>query len=176
MLCKIFKQSKLSITVECNLQITDILDATFELRTDKYYPYRKDNNQLLYVKKQPNHPPTITKQTPSMISGGKSDISCNKEYFDKAAPAYNNALKIIGLNENIEFTPTSPSRGNRDRKIIWLKPSYSANVKTNFGGIFLRLTDKRFPQYYKYRKLFNRNNIKISYSCMSNMANAKCEI
>ena len=26
------------------------------------------------------------------------------------------------------------------------------------------------PRYHKYRKLFNRNNIKISYSCMPNMA------
>ena len=46
-LCKIFKPSELSITVECNLEITDFLDVTFDLRTDKYYPYRKDNNQLL---------------------------------------------------------------------------------------------------------------------------------
>ena len=40
-LCKIFKQSGLSITVECNLQITDFLDVTFDLRTDKYYAYKK---------------------------------------------------------------------------------------------------------------------------------------
>ena len=67
-LCKIFKQSGLSITVECNLQITDFLDVTFDLRTDKYYPYRKDNNQLLYINKQSNHPPSIIKQIPSMVS------------------------------------------------------------------------------------------------------------
>ena len=42
--CKIFKQSGLSITVNCNLQITDFLDVTFDLRTDKYYPCRKDHN------------------------------------------------------------------------------------------------------------------------------------
>ena len=84
---------------ECNLQITDFLDVTFDLRTDKYYPYRKDNNQLLYINKQSNHPPTIIKQIPSMVSGRISDISCNKEYFDKAAPAYNNALKFSGFNK-----------------------------------------------------------------------------
>ena len=67
-LCKIFKESGLSITVECNLQITDFLDVTFDLRTDKYYPYRKDNNQLLYINKQSNHPPTIIKQIPLMAS------------------------------------------------------------------------------------------------------------
>ena len=58
---KIFKQIELSNTVECSLQITDFLDVTFDLRTDKYYPYRKYNNQLLYINKLSNHPPTITK-------------------------------------------------------------------------------------------------------------------
>ena len=46
-LCKIFKQSGVGITVECNLQITDFLDITFDLRTDKYYQHKKDDNQLL---------------------------------------------------------------------------------------------------------------------------------
>ena len=35
-LCNIFKERRLSITVECNLQITDFLDVTFDLRTGKY--------------------------------------------------------------------------------------------------------------------------------------------
>ena len=47
-LCKIFKQSGLSITVECNLQITDFLDVKFDLRTDKYYPYTKDTITQIY--------------------------------------------------------------------------------------------------------------------------------
>ena len=49
-------------------------------------------------------------------------------------------------------------------------PPYNVNVKTNIGKLFLRLIDKHFPRHHKYRKLFNRNNIKISYSCMPNMA------
>ena len=110
-LYKIFKQSGLSITAECNLQIADFLDVTFDLRTDKYYPYRKDNNQLLYINKQSNHPPTIIKQISSMVSRRISDISCNKEYFDKAAPAYNNALKFSSFNENIQFKSTPHQEG-----------------------------------------------------------------
>ena len=43
-LCKIFKESGLSITAECNLQITEFFNVTFDLRTDKYFPHRKDNN------------------------------------------------------------------------------------------------------------------------------------
>ena len=38
-LCKIFKQTGLSINVEYNLQITAFLDVTFDLRTDKYYQH-----------------------------------------------------------------------------------------------------------------------------------------
>ena len=71
------------------------MDVTFDLRTEKYYLYIKDNNQLLYINKQSNHPPTFTKQIPSMVSRRISDISSNKGYFDKAAPAYNNAQKLV---------------------------------------------------------------------------------
>ena len=38
-------------------------------------------------------------------------ISCSKEYFDKPAPAHNNALTICGFNENIEFTLTPHQEG-----------------------------------------------------------------
>ena len=66
-LCKIFKKHGFNIAVECNLRITDFLDVTFDLRTGKYYPYRKVNNKLLYIHKQSNHPPSITKQIPAVI-------------------------------------------------------------------------------------------------------------
>ena len=52
-----------------------------------------------------------------------------------------------------------------------VQPPYSANVKTNVGKIFMRLVDKHFPRNHKYYNLFNRNNIKLSYSCMHNMNN-----
>ena len=65
-----------------------------------------------------------------------------------------------------------PNDSIRKRQIIWFNPHYSANVKTNFGKIFMRLVvDKYFPCHQKYFKLFNRNNIKLSYSCMPNINN-----
>ena len=53
-LCKIFKKLGLNITVKWNLQIANFLDVTFNLRTGKYYPCRKVNNELLYIHKQSN--------------------------------------------------------------------------------------------------------------------------
>ena len=56
-------------------------------------------------------------------------------------------------------------------KFFWFNPPYGANVKTNVGKIFMRLVDKHFPRHHKYYKVFNRNNIKLSYSYMPNMNN-----
>ena len=35
----------------------------------------------------------------------------------------------------------------------------------------MRLTDKYFPRHGKFHKLFNRYNVKLSYSCMPSMKN-----
>ena len=37
--------------------------------------------------------------------------------------------------------------------------------------IFLHLLDKHFGRNHKYNKIFNRNNVKISYSCIDNIKN-----
>ena len=43
-------------------------------------------------------------------------------------------------------------------------------MKTN-SKTFVRLGDEYFPLNHKYYKLFNRNNIKLSYSCIPSMNN-----
>ena len=43
------------------------------------------------------------------------------------------------------------------------------NVATNVECSFLNLINKYFPLHHKFSKIFNRNNLKISYSCMPNM-------
>ena len=45
----LFKNEGLSITIETNLLVTDFLDVTFDLRQGIYYPYRKPNNNPLYI-------------------------------------------------------------------------------------------------------------------------------
>ena len=66
-------------------------------------------------------------------------------------------------------------RQTRKKKIIWFNPKQckreNPNVKTNVGKIFMRLVDKHFPRHHKCYKLFDRNNIKLSYSCIPNLNN-----
>ena len=45
------------------------------------------------------------------------------------------------------------------------------NLKTNVAKKFLTLLDKCFPKSHKFHKLFNRNNVKVSYSCLPNISN-----
>ena len=53
---------------------------------------------------------------------------------------------------------------------MWYNSPYSKNVKTNIGQRFLQLIDKHFPPSNKLHKIFNRHNVRISYSCLDNMS------
>ena len=92
-------------------------------------------------------------------------------HFNKAAPHYNTALKKYSFNENIKYSPSQPKQRNGKRQKIWFNYRYNVNVKTNVGKLFMRLIDKHFPRLHKFYKLFNCNNVKLSYSCMPSMKN-----
>ena len=85
-------------------------------------------------------------------------------------PPYQKALDESGYHYTLHYEPTTTAkRRNRQRNnILWYNPPFSKNVNTNIGHRFLTLVDKHFPKENKLRKIFNRNTIKISYSCMNN--------
>ena len=92
--------------------------------------------------------------------------------FNEAATPYQDALFKSGYTYKLEFKPLQrapPQRLNRSRKIIWFDPPCNNNVKCKIGRDFLRLIDKCFPAGHKLRKIFNRNTLKLSYSCMPNV-------
>jgi len=131
---------------------------------------RKPNSEPQYIHVQSNHPPNIIKQIPAMISKRISNNSCDQSEFEKAAPAYNKALADSGYAEKLTFTTqVNTKKRTRTRNRIWFNPPFSSNVKTNIGKELFRLLDKHFPQHHKFFKLFNRNTVKLSYSCMPNM-------
>ena len=126
----------------------------------------------MYIHKQSNHPPNIIKNLPASISRRISDISYDEEIFKKASPAYVDALKSSGYTEGITYPDKQPTKKkrNRQRNVIWFNPPFSNNVTTNIGATFLKLINKHFPKKSKLNKIFNRNTVKISYSCMPNIA------
>ena len=102
---------------------------------------------------------------PTSINKRISTLSSDKQTFEDAAPAYQNALGHSNFSHKLEYTPheTQRSRRNRQRNVIWFNPPFSKNVKTNIARSFLYLVDTHFPAG------FNRNTVKISYSWMNNV-------
>ena len=171
----LFKSLDLSVTIDANITETDFLDLYLDLKNNSYWPFRKENSKIQYIHAESNHPQSIKKQLPNMISKRISNLSCSKEVFERESPVYNDALSTAGYSTNVQFNdPSIPSdssvkkKRRRTRNIIWFNPPYNGNVKTNLGSKFLALINKHFGNT-ELKKYFNRSTIKLSYSCMPNM-------
>ena len=131
-----FKKKGPKISKSTNFKICNFLHVTLNLTDGTYYPYRKPNNETLYIDSNSNHPPTIMKHLPAAIGRRISDISSNKELFNKAKPHYESALKQSGHDEKLMYTERKKpvthtaqnSHKNRQRNIVWFNPR-----QTNIG-------------------------------------------
>ena len=162
----LFEKTGLNITCESNIQKVEYLDVCLNLANSSYSPYRKDNSVPLYIHKESNHSPHIKKGFVKMISDRISDLSSNEEVFNSVAPLYNSALRNSGFNENIKFTKNRQKRRTRKRKIMFYNPPYDETISTPIGKHFLELIDKWFPVESDINRIFNKQNLKISYSNM----------
>ena len=171
-LISLFKETGLGIEVSVNMTKANFLDVTLDLENGKYGPYRKPNDQPLYVNRESNHPPTVLNQIPRSINKRLSAISSTEQEFARAAPMYQKALADSGYAFQLAYhepsNPTTNRRRNK-RKIIWFNPPYSKSVTTNIGAKFLALVKKHFPPGSVLYGACNRNTIKLSYSCTKNV-------
>ena len=71
----------LKITAEANLHAVNFLDVTFDLDNGKFKPYRKPNDDPLYINRHSNHPPSIIKQLPTSINKRISALSADEQTF-----------------------------------------------------------------------------------------------
>ena len=141
------------------------------MKDGTYIPYRKPNDFPLYIHRDSNHPPHVTRQLPVSINKRLNQISSNKDAFDNAKPDYEAALSRSKLYNKLTYeekSTQSPPKKKRKRNEIWFTPPYHAALKTNLGKEFLALLDKHFPVNHRLHKLFNRRTVKVSYSCSEN--------
>ena len=172
---KVFQKFNLSITIETGMTRTDFLDTVLDVKNDRHEPYRKPNSEVVYVHRKSNHPSYIIKQIPESINARLSKLSKNESIFNKNKEIYESALKSGNYERKLEYEEVRDQNINkgikkkRKRKVLYYNPPYCKSVETNIGKRFLQLVDKHFHEKHKYRKLFNRNNLKISYCCMPNI-------
>ena len=60
---------------------------------------------------------------------------------------------------------------NRNREVVWFNPPFCRLANINIRKYFLHLLDKHFNRDNPLSRIFNRNTVKISYSCTKNMYN-----
>ena len=171
----LFQSYGLKITIDINIRVTNFLDVTLNLETGTYKPYRKPGDTPLYLNHRSNHPSTIIENLPTAINTRLASISANEDIFTEAAPLYAAALARSGFNQPLVYNNDPIQDGQRSkrkrrRKVIWFNPPYSQSVKTDTAATFLRLVKRHFPPGSTLAKIFNRNTLKVSYSCSPNIA------
>ena len=171
-LISLFQDSELKITVNTGRTSINFLDIDFSLNSESYQPYRKPNDEPLYINRHSNHPPTILSKLPQTISKRISSLSSNLELFTRAAQMYNTAPENAGYSKRINYdskiNENKPSR-NRELNIIWYNTPYNKSISTNIGRVFLNLLHKHFHKEHKLYEIFNRSSVKVSYSCTRNV-------
>ena len=90
----IFWENELKISIQCDLKIVDYLDVTFKFADSSYCPFNKTNNEINYIHKQPNHPPSIIKQLPLSVKTHLSKLSSNEKIFNDSIPIYQEAQQF----------------------------------------------------------------------------------
>ena len=96
--------------------------------------------------------------------------------FNNAKLTYEKALNNSDFTETFSYIKSihqninnREPKNKRKRKIIWLNPSFSLNVKTNVGKSFFKILRKNFPKTNTLSKIFNKITEKFSNSCTKNV-------
>ncbi len=114
-LYKCFEQFGLKITAEANLHVVNFLDVTFDLNNGKFKPYRKPNDDPLYINRHSNHPPSIIKQLPTSINKRISALSADEQTFHESAPISQNALRHSNFDHKLDYMKQAPQKTRRNR-------------------------------------------------------------
>ena len=64
---EVFKKYELAIIIKANLFVVNFLDIQFNVLNGTFKPYRKLNNDPIFVYKNSNHPPQVLKKLPKSI-------------------------------------------------------------------------------------------------------------
>ena len=172
-LCRIFKQCGLKITIEANKRIVNFLDVTFNLNTCSYKPYMKPGNTPLYIHASSNHPPSILKNIPLAVNKHLCSISSDEHSFNSEVQPYQLALNNSGYKHQLKFSTehTTPrNKKRRHRNIVWYNPPYNKATATSIARNFLNIVSNTFTEGHVLKKILNRNTLKVSYACMPNIA------
>ena len=151
------------------------LDITLDIVSNEYKPYRKENLKIKYIDQNSNHPYIIKKNFPTMIQNRIIKLSKNEKIFNESVTIDQEALPKSNFKHNLKYKEDKniqcKKTRNRKRKVIfkYCYPPLCQSVKTNIVKLVIKLIEKHFKDNNKLNRIINKNNCKISYSCMPNI-------
>ena len=152
------------ITLNTNLKIVNFLDVTLNLKKSTFEPYKKRMiHPFIYTLLQTTHS-QLSNKYPHYL------IILPTLTFSTKTNTYDNTLKNSSYKQTVEYTSPKSKPKHRNRNIIWFNPPYNQCIASNIGNDFLNLICKHFPNHSFLAKIFNWNNIKVIYSCTSNIS------
>ena len=171
-LYELFKEKDQDIIVQCNLKIT-YLNITLDLNDGTVLTENPAKKPTIFTSIQSTrHRHQSLKKFHAQLKKRLSILSSSKNIFQESAICYEKCLKNGGYKTKIKYREPRENNQNkkkRKRNIIWFNPPYIKTVKTNIRRIFVKLISKHFPPNHKFVKIFNKNTIKRSYSCVPNI-------
>ena len=136
------------------------LDVTPNLENSTYRSYQKENNQIKYTNIESNHPPSTIKQLPISIKSRLSRLSSSEEIFNDFLTQYQDAVDKLGYKRKLMYQVNVNISNNRKNKkeTSFVQPTIQQKRKNQHR--------KNVSKSYN---LFNKNAVKISYSCTRNI-------
>ena len=111
-----------------------------------------------------------------MINDRLCTLSSSEEVFESAKKPYEEALKDSGYKYKMKYEEKNlnemnkKKKRNRHKRQHWFNPPHSDNLRTKVGEKFINIIKSEFTEDHVLHRIFNVNTIRISYSCMPNMA------
>ena len=76
---------------------------------------QKPNNEIKYIRKDSNHPPSVIRQIPLSIESSLSTLAFNEKLLQEAVPPYQKALQISGYRHTLTYK--RPKNNNNSTSI-----------------------------------------------------------
>ena len=101
---KMFKDIWFQLEIKTNLKQVEFLDLTFNLITGLDTPYKKPNNNLLYINTSSDHPPQVIKQLTNSINKRLCKNLAKEQVFNTVKRVYENALHRSGYKSSLKYS------------------------------------------------------------------------
>ena len=101
---KLFKDTGFQLEIKTNPKKVEFLEVTFSLITGLYTPYKKPNDNLLYINTSSDHPPQVIKQLTNSINERLCENSANEQVFNTVKPVYENSSRKSGYKRSLKYS------------------------------------------------------------------------